>query len=124
MTPGGRKSEARSLLFIAINFQRINELNVAGELLWGALHHLTEALIDHHTLIKAGQRMKRKEVMIHLQSLSPQNPSLATQFDNIAGLHGNFYNGHISRADLTTAVTAGIQFIQYLIGLPEVRAIR
>ena len=106
-----------------MNFQRANDLNVAGELLWGSLNHLAAAMIEHYTLTKDGRRMTRKEVMVHLQSAAPTAPSLATQFDNIAALHGNFYNGHLSRADLSTAVAAGIQFIQYLHNRPEVQAI-
>ena len=96
---------------------------MAGELLWGALYHLAEALIDHHGLTNSGRRMRRKEVLVYLQSVSPASPSLTTQFDNIAALHGNFYNGHIGRAALNIAFEAGIQFIEYLFNRPELQTI-
>ena len=124
MTPGQRRSEATRLLAIAIDFQGENDLAVAGELLWGALNHLAAAVAEHHILSTGGRRMTRKEVMLHLQSTGPAAPSLATQFDNIAALHGNFYNGHISPVDLGSAVNAGIRFIDYLRNRAEVLAIR
>lgn len=127
MTPSLRKAEANHLLNIAVAFQKSNELTIAGELLWGALNHLGIAIADHHGLTRNGrpptQRQKPKEAMLHLQATSPETPSLVLQFDNIAALHGNFYNGQMGREELSKAVEAGIQFIYSLYNRPEVQAL-
>ena len=46
-----------------------------------------------------------------------------TQFDNIAELHGNFYNSHLAPQTLRTAVQAGIQCVEYLRSRPEVQGL-
>ena len=127
MTPGQRKAEANHLLNVAVAFQGTNELTISGELLWGALNHLGTAIADHHGLTRNGrpltQRQKPKEAMRQMQATSPETPSLVLQFDNIAALHGNFYNGQMGREELSKAVEAGIQFIYSLYNRPEVQGL-
>ena len=127
MTPSERKRAALRFLMIAKVFHRINEFTIAGEMLWGAINHLGVAIADHQGLTRngmsLGRRQKPKEAMRQLQSANPATPSLVTQFDNIAELHGNFYNSHLAPQALRTAVQAGIQCIEYLRNRPEVQGI-
>ena len=124
MTPAERLSEARVMVILAEEFQARGFPNAAGEMLWGAVNHIIAAIVDHHRLLmNNGRPMKRRPEMDHLQNVNPRTPPLEDSFAVVQGLHGHFYNGHMSDIQHATAMSATFDLVAYLLNRSEVQVI-
>ena len=97
----------------------------AGEMLWGAVNHIINAIVDHHGLVgNTGNALGRRRAMEHLQNINPRVPALGDSLAVVGELHGHFYNKHMSDAQHGAAMTATFELVEYLLNRPEVQAIQ
>ena len=79
MTPAERLAEARGMAILAAELQARGILTASGEMLWGAVNHIINAIAEHHGLVMAsGAPMSRRLVMEHLQQADPREPHCRT----------------------------------------------
>ncbi len=124
MSPAERLSEARVLVVLATDLLARGFQTAAGEMLWGAVNHITSAIVDHHVLVgNAGNPLGRRRAMEYLQSISPRVPSLGDSLAVVGELHGHFYNKHMSDAHHAAAMTATFELVEYLLNRAEAQAI-
>ena len=124
MSPAERLSEARVLVVLATDLLAKGFQTAGGEMLWGAVNHNINAIVDHHGLVgNAGNPLGRRRAMENLQSVSPRVPSLGDSLAVIGELHGHFYNKHTSDAHHAAAMTATSELVEYLLKRREAQAI-
>ena len=124
MSPAERLSEARVLVVLGTDLLARGFQTAAGEMLWGAVDHIINAIVDHHGLVSnAGNPLGRRRAMEYLQSISPRDPTLGDSLAVVGELHGHFYNKHMSDAQHAAAMTATFELVEYLLNRPEARAI-
>ena len=124
MTPAERLAEARGMAILAAELQARGFLTASGEMLWGAVNHIINAIADHQGLIMAsGAPMSRRLVMEHLQQADPREPPLQNSLAVVGELHGHFYNKHMNDVRHAGAMTASFQLVEYLLRRPEVLVI-
>ena len=112
------------MAILAAELQTRGILTASGEMLWGAVNHIINAIADHHGLLMAsGAPMSRRLVMEHLQQADPREPPLQDSLTVVGELHGHFYNRHMNDARHAGAMTASFQLVEYLLRRPEVLAI-
>jgi hypothetical protein len=96
----------------------------AGEMLWGAVNHIINAIVDHHGLVgNTGNSLGRRQTMEFLQNVNPRTPPLGDSLAVVGELHGHFYNKHMSDAQHAEAIAATFELVEYLLNRPEVQAI-
>ena len=124
MSPSERLSEARAMVVLATDLLARGFQTAAGEMLWGAVNHIINAMVDHHGLVgNAGNPLGRRRAMEYLQSISPRDPTLGDSLAVVGELHGHFYNNHMSDAQHAAAMTATFELVEYLSNRPEAQAI-
>ena len=124
MSPAERLAEARGMAALAADLLARGFQTAAGEMLWGAVNHIINAIVDHHRLLgSTGNPLGRRLAMEHLQSVNPRTPSLGDSLAVVGELHGHFYNRHMSDAQHAVAMTATFELVEYLLNRPEVQSI-
>ena len=124
MSPAERLSEARVLVVLATDLLAKGFQTAGGEMLWGAVNHIINAIVDHHGPVgNAGHPLGRRRAMDYLQSISPRDPTLGDSLTVVGELHGHFYNNHMSDAQHAAAMTAPFELVEYLLNRPEAQAI-
>ena len=124
MSPSERLSEARDMVVLATDLLARGFQTAAGEMLWGAVNHIINAIVDHHGLVgNAGNPLGRRRAMEYLQSISSRDPTLDDSLAVVGELHGHFYNKHMSDAHHAAAMTATFELVEYLLNRPEAQAI-
>ena len=124
MSPSERLSEARAMFVLATDLLARGFQTAAGEMLWGAVNHIINAMVDHHGLVgNAGNPLGRRRAMEYLQSISPKDPTLGDSLAVVGELHGHFYNKHMSDVQHAAAMTATFELVEYLLNRPEAQAI-
>ena len=124
MSPAERLAEARGMAVLAADLLARGFQTAAGEMLWGAVNHIINAIVDHHGLVgNAGNALGRRRAMEYLQSINPRVPTLGDSLAVVGELHGHFYNKHISDAQHAAAMAATFELLEYLLNRPEVQAI-
>ena len=112
------------MAILAVELQTRGILTASGEMLWGAVNHIINAIVDHHRLVMAnGAPMSRRRVMERLQQADPREPPLQNSLTVVGELHGHFYNKHMNDVRHAAAMTASFQLVEYLLGRPEALAI-
>ena len=124
MSPAERLAEARDMAVLAADLLARGFQTDAGEMLWGAVNHIINAIVDHHGLVgDAGNALGRRRAMEYLQSINPRVPTLGDSLAVVGELHGHFYNKHMSDAQHAATMTATFELVEYLLNRPEVQAI-
>ena len=124
MSPAERLAEARGMAVLATELQSRGIVTASGEMLWGAVNHIINAIVDHHGLVgNTGNPLGRRRAMEYLQSVNPRIPPLGNSLAVVGELHGHFYNKHMSDAQHAVAMTATFDLVAYLLNRPEVQAI-
>lgn len=96
----------------------------SSEMLWGAVNHIINAIVEHHGLAgNTGNPLSGRRVMEYLQSVNPRTPPLGNSLAVVGELHGHFYNKHMSDAQHAAAMTATFDLVAYLLNRLEVQAI-
>ena len=109
------------MAILAAELQARGILTASGEMLWGAVNHIINAIADHHGLVMAsGTPMSRRLVMEHLQQADPREPPLQNSLAVVGELHGHFYNKHMNDVRHAGAMNASFQLVEYLLRRPEV----
>ena len=112
------------MVILAAELQTRGILTASGEMLWGAVNHIINAIADHHGLLMpSGAPMSRRLVMEHLQQAAPREPPLQDSLAVVGELHGHFYNKHMNDARHAGSMTASFQLVEYLLRRPEVLSI-
>ena len=124
MTPAERLAEAKGMTLLAGELQARGILTASGEMFWGAVNHMINAIADQQgLLLPNGKAMPRALVMDHLQQTSPRNPPLKDSLAVVGELHGNFYLKHMAEARHNAAMSESLSLLQYLLNRQEVLAI-
>ena len=124
MSPAERLTEAKGMVLLAADLVARGFQTAAGEMLWGAVNHVINAIVDHHGLLgNTGNPLSKRRAMEYLQSANPRTPSLGDSLAVAGELHGHFYNKHMSDAQHAVAMTATFELVEYLLNRPEVQAI-
>ena len=118
MTPSEHRDKGREYLNIA-GLDLAGHPDAAGEMLWGAMDHITQAVALHYGLT----RMRRKAVVDWMDTNSAGMASLASSFDVVARLHGHFYHGHLTPRVHATYMVTGSALVQGLLAHPQTLAI-
>ena len=96
----------------------------AGEMLWGAVNHIINAIVDYHGLVgNTGNPLGRRRAMEYLQNVIPRTPPLGDSLAVVGELHGHFYNKHMSNTQHAAAMAATFDLVDYLLHRPEVQDI-
>jgi hypothetical protein len=124
MSPAERLAEARGMAVLATDLLARGFQTAAGEMLWGAVNHIINAIVDHHGLVgNTGNSLGRRQTMEFLQNVNPRTPPLGDSLAVVGELHGHFYNKHMSDAQHAEAIAATFELVEYLLNRPEVQAI-
>ena len=124
MSPAERLVEAGSMVELAADLLARGFQAAAGEMLWGAVNHIINAIVDHYGLVgNSGNTRGRRRAMEYLQSVNPRIPTLGDSLSVVGELHGHFYNKHMSAAQHVAAMTATFELVEYLLNRPEAQAI-
>ena len=124
MSPAERLAEARGMVVLSAELLARGVQAAAGEMLWGAVNHVINAIVNHHGLLgNTGNPLGRRRAMEYLQSANPRTPSLGDSLAVVGELHGHFYNKHMTDAQHAEAMTATFELVEYLLNRPEVQAI-
>lgn len=90
----------------------------AGEMLWGAVDRITQAVARYH-----GLTGKRKPVVRWMDNYPPAAVSLAQNVDSVGRLHGHFCNSHLTPQVHLLCLGTGLRLIRDLLNHPQTRAI-
>ena len=124
MSPAERLAEARGMAVLATDQLARGFRTAAGELLWGAVNYIINAMVDHHGLVgNSGNALGRRQTMEYLRNVESRTPPLGDSLAVVGELHGSFYNKHMSDAQHVEAIAAAFELVEYLLNQPEVQAI-
>ena len=119
MTPSEHRDKGREYISLATFLARFGHVDAAGEMLWGAMDHITQAVALHHGLTT----MRRRAVVEWMDTNSLGATPFAGNFNVVARLHGHFYHGHLTPQVHATYMGTGFAFIQDLLAHPQMLAI-
>lgn len=73
MSPAERMGEARGMAVLAVELQSRGIATASGEMLWGAVNHIINAIVDHHDLAgNTGNPLSRRRAVEYLQTFLQQ----------------------------------------------------
>lgn len=85
---------------------------VAGEMLWGAVHNVIQAIGIRHDLLGDKAEVRRVAVLQHLVDAHGHDISLRNRLRFAGELHGHFYNRNVPEYHLLTGLLPTTQ--QYI----------
>ena len=91
----------------------------AGEMLWGAVHNVIQAIGIQHGLLGGADEIRRMAVMHHMINRHGYDVSLRVQLRTAGRLHGHFYNRNLPEDDLLGLMQATRQYIDALANIAE-----
>ncbi len=100
MTFQERISVMREYRNLAERFLREGQSAVAGEMLWGAVHNVIQAIAIRHDLLGDGNEVRRAVVLHHLMDTHGHDISLRNTLRTAGELHGHFYNRNAAESRL------------------------
>ena len=92
---------------------------VAGEMLWGAVHNVIQAIGIQHELLGDADEIKRMAVIHHMMNRHGYDVSLRVQLRTAGRLHGHFYNRNLPERDLSGLIQETQQYIDRLLHIAE-----
>ena len=103
---------------LAERFLREGQNAVAGEMLWGAVHNVIQAIGIRHDLLGGGNEVRRVVVLHHLVDAHGHDISLRNTLRTAGELHGHFYNRNAAESHLLTElIPVTQQYIDTLVGI-------
>ena len=91
---------------------------VAGEMLWGAVHNVIQAIGIRHDLLGYREEVRRAVVIHHLMDAHGYDISLRNRLRFAGELHGHFYNRNLADPHLLTElIPATQQYIDTLLNI-------
>ena len=82
---------ATGLIELAKDLQGRGHPSAAGEMLWGAVNHITAAIAEYHDLKqKDGKWQYGSAVMKYLHGREPADPPIGDSYTSVGNLHGHF----------------------------------
>lgn len=85
---------------LAERFLREGQNAVAGEMLWGAVHNVIQAIGIQHELLGDADEIRRMAVIHHMMNRHGYDVSLRVQLRTAGQLHGHFYNRNVAESRL------------------------
>ena len=108
---------ARRLNAIADRLYQDQDEVAAGEMLWGAVNRVLNAIALRHGLDNDGRMPRRGSVVHYLISSGLVGGDAQRGMYSAGELHGHFYNSHLPSDGMAERVAAARVFIADLIGL-------
>ena len=81
----------------------------AGEMLWGAVHNVIQAIAIRHNLLGDANEIRRAVALHHLMDSHGHGLFLLNQLSAAGELHGHFYNRNASESYLLTELIPATQ---------------
>ena len=95
---------------------------VAGEMLWGAVHNVIQAIGIRHNLLGDSDEARRAVILHHLVEAHGHDISLRNTLRTVGELHGHFYNRNVSESRLLTElIPTTQQYIDRLVSIAGTR---
>ena len=118
MTFQERVSVMREYRSLAERFLLEGQSAVAGEMLWGAVHNVIQAIGIQHNLLGDRNEVRRAVVIHHLMDSHGYGIFLQNQLGAVGELHGHFYNRNVAESHLLTELIPATQ--QYIDSLLDI----
>ncbi len=115
MTFQQRVSVMRKYRGLAERFLMEGQSAVAGEMLWGAVHNVIQAIGIQHNLLGDRNEVRRAVVIHHLMDSHGYDIFLQNQLGAVGELHGHFYNRNLPERDLPGLIQTTEQYIDSLL---------
>ncbi len=109
MTFQERISIMREYRTLSERFLREGRSAVAGEMLWGAVHNVIQAIGIRHDLLGDKEEVRRVAVLQHLVDAHGHDISLRNRLRFAGELHGHFYNRNVPEYHLLTELVPTTQ---------------
>ena len=93
----------------------------AGEMLWGAVHNVIQAIGIQHGLLGDADEIRCMAVIHHMMNRHGYDVSLRVQLRTVGRLHGHFYNRNLPERDLTGLIQETQQYIDRLLSIAGTR---
>ena len=97
------------------------EYTVAGEVLWGAVHNVIQAIGVEHELLADKEEVRRAAVVSHLVNVHGYGDFLYEQLRLAGRLHGHFYNRNLPERALPALLQATQRYIDSLLSIAGTR---
>ena len=95
---------------------------VAGEMLWGAVHNVIQAIGIQHNLLGDREEVRRAVVIHHLMDRHGHGIFLLNQLGAVGELHGHFYNRNVAESRLLRElIPTAQQYIDSLLSIAGTR---
>ena len=118
MTFQQRISVMREYRSLAERLIQQREISAAGEMLWGAVHNVIQAIGIRHDLLNDREEVRRAAVIHHLMNSHGHSIFLQNQLGAAGELHGHFYNRNVSESRLLLElIPAAQQYIDTLLNI-------
>ena len=122
MTFQERISIMREYRNLSERFLNEGQHAVAGEMLWGAVHNVIQAIGIRHDLLGDKEEVRRAVVIHHLMNAHGYEIFLQNQLSLAGELHGHFYNRNVSEPHLLTELIPTTQrYIDSLLSIAGTR---
>ena len=122
MTFQQRISVMREYRTLAERFLLEGQSAVAGEMLWGAVHNVIQAIGIQHNLLGDREEVRRAVVIHHLMDSHGHGIFLINQLGAVGELHGHFYNRNVAETRLLRElIPATQQYIDSLLSIAGTR---
>ena len=117
MTFQERINVAEEYLRLSNRLVREDEYTAAGEMLWGAVHNVIQAIGMEHDLLGDKEEIRRAAVVSHLVNVHGYGDFLYDQLRAAGRLHGHFYNRNLSEQDMPGLIPATQQYVSRLFSI-------
>lgn len=94
---------------LAERLLRESETAAAGEMLWGAVHNVIQAIAIRHNLLGDANEIRRAVALHHLMDNHGHGVVLLNQLSTAGELHGHFYNRNVSESRLLAELIPATQ---------------
>lgn len=122
MTFQERISVAEEYLALTNQLISVGEFAAAGEMLWGAVHNVIQAIGVEHELLGDKEEVRRAVVINHLVVVHGYSDSLIDELQAAGRLHGHFYNRNVAEPRLLRElIPATQQYIGSLLSIAGTR---
>ena len=93
----------------------------AGEMLWGTVHNVIQAIGIQHGLLGDADEIRRMAVIHHMINRHGYDVALRVQLRTTGQLHGHFYNQNLPERDLPGLLQATLRYIDNLLNIAGTR---
>ena len=111
-----------ALQYRAVSYRLLadEEHAAAGEMLWGAIHNVLQAIAIQHVLLDdPNSAIKDNYVVQHLMDEHGHDISLRRGFNSARRLHGHFYNHNLPASTHHELLRATSGYIDTLMGIAK-----